>query len=203
LIIYLSKENLLGIHKRVQLKYNSTAGVLNKGHLDSIINAPKRKLFNKEIFPTIYLKAAALMEYVIRLHPFVDGNKRTGLLAAETFLQINGIYLIYPLKAARFSVDIAKSRDDSEVIIPKISQFLEMYSLDKEDMDTTTQKMARMIKEIDDYMVKTEEQRSNLLSNWLAFDIYPEYIDIKNEIISDYFVDLYAKISLFREETRI
>lgn len=44
----------------------------------------------KELYPDVFLKAAALLDSLINNHPFVDGNKRTGITAAALFLQANG-----------------------------------------------------------------------------------------------------------------
>ena len=47
----------------------------------------------KELYPDLFMKAAALMDSLINNHPFVDGNKRTGVTAAGLFLRINGLKL--------------------------------------------------------------------------------------------------------------
>lgn len=44
----------------------------------------------KELYPDVFLKEAALLDSLINNHPFVDGNKRTGITAAALFLQANG-----------------------------------------------------------------------------------------------------------------
>jgi death-on-curing protein len=43
-----------------------------------------------ELYPTIQTKAAALCFSLVKNHPFVDGNKRVGHAAMETFLVVNG-----------------------------------------------------------------------------------------------------------------
>nr|WP_278276555.1 type II toxin-antitoxin system death-on-curing family toxin [Anaerobranca gottschalkii] len=48
----------------------------------------------EELYKTVQMKAAKLGYYLIRNHPFVDGNKRIGLLAMITFLELNGIEVI-------------------------------------------------------------------------------------------------------------
>ncbi len=52
---------------------------------------PKTAVFGEERFPTIFDKAAAYCFFIVKLHPFFDGNKRTGLAAAVTYLLDNGI----------------------------------------------------------------------------------------------------------------
>jgi death-on-curing protein len=66
----------------------------------------------------LFSKAAALMKSLIRNHPFVDGNKRTGITAAGLFLRRNG----YRLTAKNsdllsITMKIAKSQSDLEELI--------------------------------------------------------------------------------------
>jgi len=58
--------------------------------LASCVAQPKTAVFGEERFPTIFDKAAAYCHFIVRLHPFLDGNKRTGLVAAITFLLDHG-----------------------------------------------------------------------------------------------------------------
>jgi death on curing protein len=71
-------------------------GVRDKGVLEAAVARPWAAYGGKELFPTLFDKAAALMEAVIRRHPFVDGNKRTGLLAGAALLYLAGYDLAAP-----------------------------------------------------------------------------------------------------------
>jgi len=51
---------------------------------------PQAMFDGKELYPDVFLKAAALLDSLINNHPFVDGNRRTGITAAALFLQANG-----------------------------------------------------------------------------------------------------------------
>ena len=51
---------------------------------------PARSAFGVDAYPTVELKAAALLHSICRNHALVDGNKRLGLLATVTFLRVNG-----------------------------------------------------------------------------------------------------------------
>ena len=63
------------------------------GLLDSALAQPRMTFDGLELLPTITEKAAALGYSLILNHPFVDGNKRVGHAALETFLVLNGMYL--------------------------------------------------------------------------------------------------------------
>jgi death-on-curing protein len=63
--------------------------VRDLGLLESAVARPKATFDGKELYPDLFTKAAALMNSLINNHPFVDGNKRTGVTAAGLFLRIN------------------------------------------------------------------------------------------------------------------
>jgi len=60
------------------------------GLLKSAVARPRATFDGKELYPDLFTQAAALMDSLINNHPFVDGNKRTGVTAAGLFLRING-----------------------------------------------------------------------------------------------------------------
>ena len=64
------------------------------GLLDSALEAPFITFNSFSNYPTIQSKAARLAFGLIKNHPFVDGNKRIGILAMVSFLEVNGIKLI-------------------------------------------------------------------------------------------------------------
>jgi death on curing protein len=60
------------------------------GLLDSAIARPRSSAFGEDAYPTIDLKAAALLHSLSKNHALVDGNKRIAWLATTVFLRING-----------------------------------------------------------------------------------------------------------------
>lgn len=60
------------------------------GLLDSAMARPQSSAFGQDAYPTLPLKAAALLHSLVGNHALVDGNKRLGWLATVTFLGING-----------------------------------------------------------------------------------------------------------------
>ncbi|MFQ5616633.1 MAG: type II toxin-antitoxin system death-on-curing family toxin, partial [Anaerolineales bacterium] len=65
-------------------------GVRDLGLLEAAVMRPQATFGGEELYPEVFLKAAALLHSLIRNHPFVDGNKRTGITAAGLFLMQNG-----------------------------------------------------------------------------------------------------------------
>lgn len=92
-IIYLSREDVLAIHRKVVEKSGEDNTILFEGNLDLCVDAPRQEIFGQEIHRTIYEKAAALISSIQKLHPFLHGNKRTGYEACDVFLRMNGYIL--------------------------------------------------------------------------------------------------------------
>lgn len=55
-----------------------------------------------------------MFEGIIRLHPFIDGNKRTALTSLQQYLSNEGFILVIPLSAVRLCIKIAQNHDNSE-----------------------------------------------------------------------------------------
>jgi len=71
-----------------------------------------------EFFPSLHEKAAALLASLIQGHPFVDGNKRTAVLAASTVLELNGWRLHFSAEeVVEFATSVATHRLDFDDIV--------------------------------------------------------------------------------------
>ncbi len=86
----LTLEQLLQIHTLVVQKTGGSAGVRDLGRLESVIASQTQFVFGEELYVGLFEKAAAIIRGIIGDHPFVDGNKRTGMLSGLTFLALNG-----------------------------------------------------------------------------------------------------------------
>ncbi len=91
--VWLSYDRVLNLHDATLQIDGGAPGVRDEGALDSAINQPRASFGGNDLYPAIEEKAAALGFSLIKNHPFADGNKRTGLLAMHTFLELNGYYL--------------------------------------------------------------------------------------------------------------
>lgn len=90
---YLTEEQVLFIHSRLIDETGGVHGVRDLGLLQSAVSRPKATFGSEDLYPDICHKAAALMESLIKNHPFIDGNKRTAITSAGIFLQRNGYIL--------------------------------------------------------------------------------------------------------------
>ncbi len=87
---YLSLKDVKKIHTELEEIYGLDSTILQPSNLESAVEAPQRAFYETEIYKTLSEKSAALMSNLIKLHPFADGNKRTGFLATLLFLDQNG-----------------------------------------------------------------------------------------------------------------
>jgi len=87
---YLTVEQILFIHSRLIGETGGSWALRDLGLLQSAVARPQASFEDQELYPTLFSKAAALMESIVRNHPFVDGNKRTGITSAAMFLALNG-----------------------------------------------------------------------------------------------------------------
>lgn len=78
------------IHNRALVEFGGAAGVRDEGLLESVLARPKR-LYHYGAGVTFYHLAASYCLGIVRNQPFIDGNKRTGFIAARVFLLLNGI----------------------------------------------------------------------------------------------------------------
>lgn len=82
---------ILAMHSEQLRLHGGAAGVREEGMLESALNRPLQKVACGE--PDLCELAAAYLFDIAKNHPFVDGNKRTALAAADMFLYFNGLEL--------------------------------------------------------------------------------------------------------------
>ena len=93
MITFLSVEQVLELHRLVIVQSGGSAGARDRGALDSAVAQPRMTFAGTELYPSVAEKAAAIGYSLVCNHPFVDGNKRVGHAAMETFLVLNGLEL--------------------------------------------------------------------------------------------------------------
>ena len=93
MIKFPSLEEVVAIHFRITEKTGGSQGVRDWDLLSSALGRPQATFGGEDLYPDIFLKAAALVQSLSSNHPFVDGNKRTALATLEYFLYLNGLKL--------------------------------------------------------------------------------------------------------------
>ena len=85
---YLTVVEILAIHSVVIDEFGGAEGVRDLGALEAAIFRPQTGYYGDPV-----AEAAALFESLIQNHPFLDGNKRTAVAAADVHLRMNGLEL--------------------------------------------------------------------------------------------------------------
>ena len=97
---YLTLAEVLDLHRRVIRQSGGGDGIRELGGILSALAQPEMTFSGSDLYPTIEAKAAALCYSLVTNHPFIDGNKRIGHAAMETFLILNGFELDAPVEEA-------------------------------------------------------------------------------------------------------
>lgn len=87
---YLTLGEVVELHRLVLEVTGGAPGIRDLSALESAIAQPRAIFDGTDLYPTLVEKAAALCFALVQGHPFVDGNKRVGHVALETFLVLNG-----------------------------------------------------------------------------------------------------------------
>lgn len=91
----LSKRQILMLHEELIKIFGGLHGIRDENLLDSALFAPFQTFDRQYLYPSIIEKAARLGYGIVKNHPFLDGNKRTGTHAMLMFLAINNFNVEY------------------------------------------------------------------------------------------------------------
>ena len=87
--VWIETREVLAIHDRLLALHGGAAGLRDRGLLESALARP-RQHYAYGASPDVVGMAALYAAGVVRNHPFVDGNKRTGFVVGVLFLELNG-----------------------------------------------------------------------------------------------------------------
>ena len=90
---FLSIEDVLSIHARMIKEFGGMPGIAGQGMLESAVAMPGAGIAGTFLHESLSAMAAAYLFHICKNHPFFDGNKRVAVVAAELFLNINGMRL--------------------------------------------------------------------------------------------------------------
>jgi death-on-curing protein len=92
-IVFLSVDDVIEIHNRVIAEFGGDPGMRDRGLLESAVAMPHATFSGDYLHSQLFEMAAAYHFHICANHPFVDGNKRVAVTAAEVFLLANGYEL--------------------------------------------------------------------------------------------------------------
>jgi death on curing protein len=93
---FLTLDDVLKIHERQLSRFGGLAGLRDPTLLESAINQPMATFGGEFLHEDLFAMAAAYLFHIVKNQPFLDGNERTGFIAALTFLAINGRAILRP-----------------------------------------------------------------------------------------------------------
>jgi death-on-curing protein len=122
---YLALAEVVDLHRRLLEATGGPLGIRDLGALESALAQPRMTLAGSDVYPALVDKAAALCFSLVGNHPFVDGNKRVGHAAMETFLVLNGAEIDASLdEQERVMLDLAAGRVDRGQLADWLRQHL-------------------------------------------------------------------------------
>lgn len=124
-MIFLTEDEILEINRRMILEFGGVyfegdRNLANAGSLRYVLEAIQGSIFDRDPYPTVFDKAAALAWEIIKAHVFHDGNKRTGMEACRLFLELNG----WKLTIDREIICIAIKIERGELDHPRLASWI-------------------------------------------------------------------------------
>lgn len=121
--LFLDAEDVIEIHAMQLEVYGGSAGLRDRGLLESAVAQPQASFDGASAHDGLFEMAAAYLFHIVRNHPFVDGNKRAGLLAAVVFLDVNGISIAHPSDALYdLTMGVAEGRIEKAAIAVELER---------------------------------------------------------------------------------
>ncbi len=114
---FLTVDDVLQIHADQLAVFGGGSGVRDRALLESAVAQPCASFGGEFVHDGLLQMAAVYLFHIVKNHPFVDGNKRAGLLAALVFLDLNGVSISEPTDALyELTIAVAEGRADKTTI---------------------------------------------------------------------------------------
>ena len=122
---YVEIDEVYEIHAAIIETAKTKASIRDFTLLHSAVERPKATYEGQDLYPTVFTKAAALLQSICWNHPFSDGNKRTAWLTTKRFLYING-YRLNP--KAKEAINFMAYTDNQKPEFKEIVTWLKFHS---------------------------------------------------------------------------
>ena len=117
---FLELTDILTLHANQVELYGGEHGVRDLGLLESAVAQPQASFGGEFLHKDPFEMAAAYLFHIVQNHPFIDGNKRAGVVAALAFLDLNGIEVEAP-KGSLYDLGMAVAT--GQIGKPEIAEF--------------------------------------------------------------------------------
>jgi len=125
---FLTLDEVIEIHSEMINRYGGSDGIRDKGLLESAVSTPRAGFGDQYLHSDIFQMAAAYLFHIVKNHPFIDGNKRTGAMAAFVFLKLNN----HTLTAGEIQYErMVRAVAESKLEKREIAEFFQKHSKGK------------------------------------------------------------------------
>lgn len=124
---FLDVEDVLELHATQLEVFGGSDGLRDRGLLESAVGQPQSSFGGQFVHEGLFAMAAAYLFHITSNHPFVDGNKRAGLLSALVFLDVNGISIEQPSEALyELTMGVAEGRLEKPAITAELERIAKL-----------------------------------------------------------------------------
>lgn len=129
-MIYLTQADIIAVNKCVLDGVGQCyQGIQYPEGLSLVVEQPQMVVFGHTLYPTIWLKAAYIMQKITKKHIFTDGNKRTAFLTTLLFLKKNGYKTRFTTDEGEALVMQITLADDTEDEMLKLANIIKQHSI--------------------------------------------------------------------------
>lgn len=121
--LFATLEEVLGLHEDQLARFGGDRGIRDIGLLKSAIAQPMATFGDRFLHENIFAMAAAYIFHIVKNHPCVDGNKRTGLHMGLTFLGCNGVFINHTPALYDMTIAVAEGRIGKNEIVEILRKF--------------------------------------------------------------------------------
>lgn len=109
--VFLTVEEVIEIQRRLVNDFGGILGIRDRGLLESAVQMPQSGFGGQYLHSSIQRMASAYLFHLVKNHPFLDGNKRIGLMTSLVFLESNGFEIdIEPKTLEEFTLSVASGK---------------------------------------------------------------------------------------------
>lgn len=120
-------EDVMQLHALQLERYGGGTGLRDLALLESAVAQPHASFDGELLHADLFAMAAAYLFHIVSNHPFVDGNKRVGLLSALVFLDLNGISITSGSEALyEVTLAVAAGRASKQEVAEALRRVAEM-----------------------------------------------------------------------------
>jgi len=115
---FLTVTEVIHMHSVQIIQFGGIHGIRDLALLESAVYTPQAGFANEYFHKDISKMTAAYLYHIVKNHPFIDGNKRTGLLASLSFLDMNGVEITWTNSAMyHITMQVAASQITKEDLV--------------------------------------------------------------------------------------